>query len=319
MNRTDRLVAMVTYLQGRRVVRAEELARHFEVSERTIYRDVAALSEAGVPVVGEAGVGYSLVKGYHLPPVMFTAEEATALAVGENLVRQFTDESMATPMETALLKIRSVLPPDRQDELDRLAHAMAIEGRCRLPRGLDRRTLLPIQQAVLARRVLHLRYCAREQGETERDVEPLGVVYYGDAWYLVAWCRLRGDYRHFKLERVLDLQVLSERFQPRAGFSLQEHLASARAAVPRIEVRVWASDAALERVRRESFAGMRTEAPASNGGWIVSLQTYSIDWVVRWLLSFGGEVEALEPDSLRQRLAETARAVAEKYAALAAS
>lgn len=319
MNRTDRLVAMVTYLQGRRVVRAEELARHFEVSERTIYRDVSALSEAGVPVVGEAGVGYSLVKGYHLPPVMFTAEEATALAVGENLVKQFTDGSLATPMETALLKIRSVLPPDRQDDLDRLAHSMAIEGRCGIPPGLDRRTLLPIQQAVLARRVLHLRYRAREQGETERDVEPLGIVYYGDAWYLVSWCRLRGAYRHFKLERVLELQVLAERFQPRAEFSLQEHLASVRTEVPRIDVRLWVGPRALERVRRESFSRLRSEAPAAKGGSIVSLQTYSIDWVVRWLLSFGGEVEALEPELLRQQLAGAARAVAEKYSELAVS
>lgn len=119
MNRTDRLVAMVMHLQGRRVVKAEELAAHFEVNVRTIYRDVSALGEAGVPIVGEAGVGYSLVKGYHLPPVMFTAEEAMALFIGGEMVKRFADASMVAPMDSALLKIRSVLPRERQDDLDR--------------------------------------------------------------------------------------------------------------------------------------------------------------------------------------------------------
>lgn len=145
MNRTDRLVAMVMHLQGRRVVRARDLAEHFEITERTVYRDIAALSEAGVPISGEAGVGYSLVKGYHLPPVMFTAEEATALFVGGELVRQFADESLRAPMASALLRIRSVLPRDRQDDLDRLARATAVVGSPRLPSGVDQRTLLPIQ------------------------------------------------------------------------------------------------------------------------------------------------------------------------------
>src|SRR4051812_21717731 len=149
MNRTDRLVAMVMQLQGRRVVRAEELARHFEVTVRTVYRDIAALGEAGVPVVGEAGGGDSLVKGYHLPPVMFTAEEATALFVGGELVKQFTDASLCVPMDSALAKIRSVLPRERQDDLDRLARATAILGSPRLPSGLDQRLLLPVQQAVV--------------------------------------------------------------------------------------------------------------------------------------------------------------------------
>src|SRR5882762_8641742 len=115
MNRTDRLVAMVLFLQGRRVVRAMELAEHFEITERTVYRDISALCEAGVPISGEAGVGYSLMKGYQLPPVMFTAEEATSLFVGGELVKQFTDASLQAPMMSALDKLRAVLPRDRQD------------------------------------------------------------------------------------------------------------------------------------------------------------------------------------------------------------
>ena len=319
MNRTDRLVAMVTYLQGRRVVRAEELAAHFEVSARTIYRDVAALCESGVPIVGEAGVGYSLVKGYHLPPVMFTAEEAMALAVGEDLVKQFTDQSMAAPMATALLKIRSVLSREHQDDLDRLAASLAIEGRCKIPAGLEQRTLLPIQQAVLSRRVVSMRYRARDGRETQRQIEPVGVVYYGDAWYLVAWCRLRGEYRHFRLERVLEMQVLPERFAPRSEATLRDHLRDAKNQVPSYDVRVLFHRAAIPRARRESFTGFIDERPTDDGGVAATLRTYSLEWIARWILSFGPDAEVLEPADLRQRVGELARAVAENYAEAAVS
>lgn len=313
MNRTDRLVAMVMYLQGRRLVRAEELARHFEISVRTVYRDVAALGEAGVPVTGEAGVGYSLVKGYHLPPVMFTTEEAMALAVGEDLVKQFTDRSLAAPMASALLKIRSVLPRPCQDDLDRLASSIAVEGRPRLPDELDRRIQLPLQQAIVARQVVRLRYCDRASSHTDRLVEPLGVVRYADAWYLVAWCRLRKDYRHFKLDRVAGLDVLAERFAPRPDFSLRKHLEEGLDREAWVPVRVWFAQDRLERVRRECFCVPEDERPR-DGGVELTLRTHSLDWFARWLLSFGADAEVCGPDALRQALHDLAAEVAARYA-----
>lgn len=313
MNRTDRLVAMVMFLQGRRLVRAEELAQHFEVSVRTVYRDVSALSEAGVPVAGEAGVGYSLVKGYHLPPVMFAAEEAMALFIGGEMVKRFSDASMAAPMISALLKIRSVLPRERQDELDRLAQATAISGTPRMPSGLDQSVLLPIQQAVVARRVLRFRYRARGRNEDSvRDVEPLGVIFYAGAWYLVAWCRLRGDYRQFKLERLRDLEVREERFALRPDFSLTRYLAEAVARSDTIPVRVWFAREAAERARRESCASFVEEKPAGEGVE-VAMTTFSLEWFAHWLLSFGADAEALEPEELRVRVAAGAAAIAQRY------
>ena len=317
MNRTDRLVAMVTYLQGRRVVKAEELAEHFEVSVRTVYRDVAALSESGVPVVGEAGIGYSLVKGYHLPPVMFTTEEAMALAVGEGLVKHFTDQSLAGPISSALLKIRSILSREHQDGLDRLAHGTAIEERLRWAPGFDQRLLLPIQQAVVARRMVRLQYRDRAGRTTQREVEPLGVVYYGDAWYLVCWCRLRSDYRHFKLARITGLEVLNERFTPRPDFMLREHLCDHREATARARVRFAA--AVMDRVRRDASAAMVTEETLPDGGHVVTFRTYSFDWMARWLLSFGPDAEVLDPPELRELITDQARAVLEKYARLTVS
>lgn len=313
MNRTDRLVAMVMFLQGRRVVKADELARHFEVNVRTIYRDVSALSEAGVPVAGEAGVGYSLVKGYHLPPVMFTAEEAMALFVGGEFVKQFGDASMAPPMDSALLKIRSVLPRERQDDVDRLTQATAIYG-ARLPTGVDQRILLPIQQAIVGRRLLRMTY--RGKGRTEdtaRDVEPLGVTYHGGAWYLVGWCRLRKDYRYFKLERVQALEVCGERFPPRPEFSLREFMRREMEDVDRLEARVWIAAAAIDRARRESYTELVME-DAERGGFAMKLQTYSYDWLARWILSFGADAEAIAPAKLRALVRTEAEAAARRYA-----
>jgi predicted DNA-binding transcriptional regulator YafY len=313
MNRTDRLVAMVMFLQGRRLVKADELARHFEVNVRTVYRDVSALSEAGVPVVGEAGVGYTLVKGYHLPPVMFTAEEALALFIGAEMVKQFADGSMADPMESSLLKIRSVLPRERQDDLDRAARATVIYGAPRLPSGIDQRTLLPIQQAIVSRRVLRMTYRARAREEdTVRAIEPLGVTYYGGSWYLVAWCRLRVDYRSFKLERVRQLEVLGERFASRPEFSIRTYMERAMTSEETTITRLWFSPEGIERARRESFAGITAEQRVPDG-WEVELKTFSLEWLSRWLLSFGKDALALAPAKLRTLVRGEALAIAKRH------
>jgi predicted DNA-binding transcriptional regulator YafY len=315
MNRTDRLVAMVMFLQGRRLVRAEELAAHFEISVRTVYRDMSALGEAGVPIAGEAGVGYSLVKGYHLPPVMLTADEASALFVGAEMVKHFTDASLDAPMTAALDKLRAVLPRDRQDHVERLARQTVIMGR---PGRIAtdpavQPWLLPVQRGVVNRRVLRLSYRGRERpGETTREVEPLGVVFYGGAWYLVAWCRLRRDYRQFRIDRIRDLAATEETFQPRPDFSLTDHMARESAAQETIPARIWLAEAVQGRARAESHATLIGELPR-DGGAEFSLFTFSIEWLARWLLSFGPMAEALEPPALRARMRELAAETLARY------
>lgn len=314
MNRTDRLVAMVLYLQGRRVVRACELAQHFEVAERTVYRDVAALSEAGVPIAGEAGVGYTLMKGYHLPPVMFTAEEATSLFVGGELVKGFTDPSLHAPMTTALDKLRAVLPRDSQDHVDRLVRGTVVMGKGFGPNQdpAAQPMLLPVQQGVVQRRVLRMTYrgSARD-AETERDVEPLGVVFYGGAWYLVAWCRLRTDLRHFRIDRIRRLELRSERFEARPDFNLVEHLKEESDQRDTVPARI--AKAAQERARRESYATLVEECQR-DGGTEFSLFTYSLEWMARWILSFGTNAEAVAPAKLRELVRAEAENIARRHA-----
>ena len=314
MNRVDRLMAMVVRLQSRRVVRAEDIAAHFEISVRTVYRDLAALGEAGIPIIGEAGVGYSLLKGYHLPPVMFTSEEASALFIGGKLVEHLTDASLRKQMDSALLKIRSVLPRDRQDYLDRLERSTVVvsPGSAAIPR-LSSETLIPIQRALAERRVLALDYQAGQHREiTQRQVEPLGLVYYADNWHLVGYCRLRRDMRDFRTDRIRRLQLQNEVFLGHNDFSLKRYLEAEKhnGKFELAEIRF--NPETMERVRREWSSGL-VEEKVERESVVVTLLAYSFEWLASWVLSFGSKAEVLAPERLKELVATEARQVAVKY------
>lgn len=316
MNRTDRLVGMVMHLQGRRVVRAEDLAVHYGISLRTVYRDLAALGEAGVPLVGEAGVGYSLVKGYHLPPVMLTAEEAGALFTGGELAKKFTDGSLDASVDGALAKLRAILPADRKDHLEHLARGTVIANLPGAPTGgadAGPACLATVQQAVARRRVLTMTYRGRDRAEdTARDVEALGVVFYGGNWYLVAWCRLRKDLRHFRVDRIRGLELRVETFGTRADFSLGRHIEEYAREGDSFPAKVWLAKEAEARARAESYATLVPGA-VRDGGTEFSMLTWSYDWLARWLLSFGDRAEALEPAELRALVRRQAEAVVRRH------
>ncbi len=309
MRRADRLFQIVQLIRGRRLTTADYLSQRLEVSMRTVYRDIAALAAQGVPIAGEAGVGYTLMKGYHLPPVMFTAEEASSLFVGGELVKGFTDPSLHAPMTTALDKLRAVLPRESQDHVDKLVRGTVVVGKGFGPNQDPgaQPMLLPVQQGVVQRRVLRLRYRGTEREETDRDVEPLGVVFYSGAWYLVAWCRLRAGLRHFRIDRIKRLELRTERFEPRPDFNLAQHLEDYGAQRDAHPARVWFAKVAQERARRESYATL-VEETKRDGGAEFSFYTTSYEWTARWLLSFGDGAEAIAPAELRERV----RAEAEK-------
>ena len=312
MNRIDRLLGTILLLQSRRLVTAEQVAAHFEISVRTVYRDLSALSEIGVPIAAEAGVGYSLLKGYHLPPVMFSAAEASALCVGGEMVKGFADSSLAGPMDSALLKIRAMLPREQRDQAERILRHTAILGSPRQSARPDPGILLPIQRAVALRRVLHLVYQARGRAQTTREVEPLGVVYYGHAWYLIAWCRLRGAFRHFRLDRIRHLALGEGNFEARPEFSLRAYLAESVRKEDSVPARVRFTRKAAERARGDCFAGFVEERLVA-GRVEMDFLTFSLEWLARWLLSFGREAEAVAPERLRALVKREAEQVARLY------
>jgi predicted DNA-binding transcriptional regulator YafY len=310
VNRIDRLVAILIYLQGRRVTRAENIAEEFGTSIRTVYRDIAALAEAGVPILGEAGVGYSIVRGYHLPPVHFTTEEATALITASLLMDRFADPSLMSPMGSALAKIRAVLPPDHQDHLARLESRMTLPSYQQPSRSAS---LFVIQKALSERRVLRIAYRGAGAAESfPREIEPMGLTYYADRWHLIAWCRTRKDYRDFRTDRIQEMSTLAERFEPRSGFSLDEFLRQWDRPRAMVKGVIQVDAMRAERIRKEApFKILKEERQGDEVTFTVESGNW--DWYAGWFLSFGDKITVLEPSELRARLFEVAEATARHH------
>lgn len=220
MRRADRLFQIVQLIRGRRLTTAAFLARRLEVSERTVYRDVADLQHQGVPIEGEAGIGYRLGAGFELPPLMFTQDEARALVAAARLAQSWVDAAMAGDIENALGKILSVLPPAARVS----AEALALYAPAIAMNDATRAHLQALREAVQARQKLRLDYRDVNDAASRRTVRPLGCFYWGKVWTLSAWCELRGDFRGFRVDRIDAVQVLDERFRDEPGKTLADLL-----------------------------------------------------------------------------------------------
>jgi len=228
MRRADRLFQIVQLIRGRRLTTAAFLAQRLEVSERTVYRDVADLQHQGVPIEGEAGVGYRLGAGFELPPLMFTQEEATALTAAARLAQSWVDPALASDIEGALGKILSVLPTAARVS----AEALALYAPALAMDAATRARLQTLREAVQARRKLRLAYRDVEGAATERTVRPLGCFYWGKVWTLSAWCELREDFRGFRADRIDAVQTLDEYFRDEPGKTLADLLRLMRSRPP---------------------------------------------------------------------------------------
>lgn len=310
MNRVDRLLGLILFLQSRPMSTAEEMAAHFGKSVRTIYRDIASLGEAGVPVMAQAGMGYSLARGFHLPPVSFTAEEAGALMTGGLLVERFADGSVTRPLRPALMKILAVLPKAMQVRMLRLEQGMATTAQPSPPaRTAD---LGQLQAALASRSVIRMSYLGWGKSAAEkREVEPMGLIHYLERWHLIAWCRSRGELRDFRTDRMSRVTVTAETFEPKAEFSPAAYLRSLPSPNLRAEVRFPPEQA--DRARREWWQGV-VEDRETPSGTVMTLAAVDWEQLVRWLLTFGTEAEVLAPASLRQDLVLAAKAAAAHHA-----
>jgi len=223
--RADRLFQIVQVLRGRRLTTAALLAQRLGVSERTVYRDIQALSLSGVPVEGEAGIGYRLRADFDVPPLMFTALEVEALVAGLRLLKAWGGGALAAAADPALEKLMAALPPPR-----RLA---AQQSRVFAPEYVNRAQVREafdvVHGALGAQKLLLLDYCDAEQRVTERVVQPLGLFFWGNAWLLAAWCTTRTDYRSFRLDRCRAISMLDDRFHETPDRSLNGFLRAVRA------------------------------------------------------------------------------------------
>ena len=218
MRRADRLFQIVQLIRGRRLSTAAWLAARLEVSLRTVYRDVADLQSHGVPIDGEAGVGYRMRAGYELPPLMFTQQEAQALVAAVRMAAPHLDPALAQHAGDALAKILSVLPSAARAAAESLAlYAPGGGGDASAREHLGR-----LREAAQARRKVRLRYVDLQSAASERTVRPLAALYWGDVWTLAGWCEMRGGFRSFRIDRIRALTLLDERFGDEPGKTLAD-------------------------------------------------------------------------------------------------
>lgn len=309
MNRTDRLLAITLELHAHRYTRAEDLATQFEVSVRTVYRDIEALCEAGVPVVATPGYGYSLAEGYFLAPVMLTADEAGMLLLGAAFVADQVDAPYRDAVQTAQKKIEKILPEATRAEVDFLRDSFRFMSSIRARDPLIEERLTVIRRAIRAHEVLHLHYHARHGEPGERDVEPHGLVQVSGAWLLAAYCRVRQDMRGFRLDRIDHAAPTGERFTRRQNFSV-------RTPHPMeygdIEVRVLVPTDMLRWVRENRHFTWVGEEPHAAGAVMV-FRPRSVREILPWLLSWGAGITVLAPVEAQHALRDAAAALLARY------
>lgn len=222
MRRADRLFQIVQYLRGGRLVTAARLAEKLEVTPRTIYRDVADLIGSGVPIEGEAGVGYVMREGYDLPPLMFSRDEIVALVAGARLIRAWGGAAMSAAAEEALVKIEAVLPEAERARVAQVpVHAFTMpQMSVALRQMIDR-----VERAADGKRRLSFTYRDESGQGSHRTVRPLGIWFWGKVWTMVAWCELRNDFRMFRLDRIVEMSEGTD-FKAEKGKTLRDFYAS---------------------------------------------------------------------------------------------
>lgn len=221
MRRADRLFQLVDLLRSRRHATGDGLARELGVSTRTVYRDVADLQRSGVPIRGEAGVGYRLDRGYELPPLTFSEAELEGLVLGARMVSTWADPELASAVRSAMTKVEAVLPEGlRRIVLDSALFAPDFPRTQEMSRDVDL-----MRRAIGERRLLSFAYTRADGEESERSVRPLGLYFWGNKWTLAAWCEMREDYRSFRPDRMRTVSVEERRFDPEDGIDLAGFLA----------------------------------------------------------------------------------------------
>jgi predicted DNA-binding transcriptional regulator YafY len=220
MRRADRLFHTVQLIRGRRLTTATYLAERLEISERTVYRDVAALQAQGVPIEGEAGVGYRLGAGFELPPLMFSADEARALVAAVRIAQAWLDPLLAANAEAALGRVLSVLPSSTRAAAESLIILAPPVG----PEPSEQHKLQVLREAAQNRCKVELHYRDAAQKRSTRVLRPLGCFYWGKVWTLAGWCESRKDFRNFRIDRIEELNLSEERFADEPGKTLADLL-----------------------------------------------------------------------------------------------
>ncbi len=316
--RFDRIVSIYIQLQSKRVVKAQELAERFGVSLRTIYRDIRSLEQAGVPIFGEAGTGYSIVEGYRLPPVLFTHEEAMSFVGAQKLMGKFMDRRLQEHYDTALYKIKAVLRMSEKDSLSDIESKIVMAKPSydvfnnNVPHALSH-----LIESIAQQRQVFLSYKGvNDDKPKQRTIEPVGLFHELNFWYVYAYCHTRKDYRQFRADRIMQLGVLDKPFErdhPSLG-EFMDKRERKRNDAPKMTIRIRVKNHFAAHMKWDRrFWGFVSEHDGGSHTEMVFETRDFHEGFPRWLLMYGDGVEVLEPDSVRQRVGELIEAVAANF------
>jgi predicted DNA-binding transcriptional regulator YafY len=314
-NTATRLITLIMLLQRQPNQKATELAEQLGVSVRTIQRYIGMLDEMGIPVYAERGPhgGYSLVRGYRMPPLVFAPEEAVAVYLGTSLVGEMWGQLYEDAARGALAKLDNVLPNEQR-------HEVAWARRTLLATGLhraDHAPLVPLleklRRATHERRRVWMIYRGRQQPEPiEREVDPYALVHRWGWWYVVGYCHLRQAHRSFRVDRVVDLALLDETFSLPDDFDVQAYLATEPHVQPTIQARLrFAPEGALSALDDRAMWDSVDEQ--DDGSVIVAFAVPNLEAAARMVLSYAPHAVVLKPDELRALVSERARAIVAQY------
>lgn len=304
MNRIERISAILIQLQSKKIVRGEDIAKRFNISLRTAYRDIRALEATGVPITGEAGLGYSLVEGYRLPPVTLTREEALSFLTAEKMVKHFTDGETSRIYESALTKIKSVLRSEDKAHLEKMDHHIEVIGNPWLPSALNTgdHTQL-ILAGIASKKVLNILYFSNHsQQQAEREVEPVGIFMTGRQWHLIAYCRLRKAYRDFRLDRIRRCQATDLDFRQEHP-SLQHFVKDITKEKKEMqEVVILVDKNAMRYFGEQKYYNGFVSEKILGEQVEMTFLTCSITGFARWYMMFGDVAQIKQPKSLRNEV-----------------
>ena len=307
MNRIDRLAAILIQLQSRRLVKAQDISEKFSISLRTVYRDVRALEEAGVPVIGEAGTGYRLMDGYKLPPVMFNQDEASALLTAAKLVQSKTDAGISKHYISALDKIRAVLRLSEKDHIEEIDdHIAVMTHPAIMHQPQTELHLQPLLKSIGTSSVIEINYTSLEKNETtRRKVEPVGIYYLGNHWYLVAFCQLRNDYRNFRTDKI-DKLVITDETISKIHPSLQSFISqmSVERQVQQVIIDVEAD--VVKYLGEQKYYNGFVKEERSGDHVRMHFLSGSLMGFARWFMLFGDHAKIVEPVALNEMVANIA-------------
>lgn len=315
MNRIDRLTAILIHLQSKKIVTAGELAERFDISKRTVYRDIRALEEAGIPIGSEAGLGYFIVDSYHLPPVGFSKEEASALLIANKLTQKLTDKTLQNNLNSALYKIRSILNVTEKEFIENIdKHIEVFSSSSIQESSIPEKIIDTILKGIDKKQILKLEYNSLSKNEdTCRYVEPVGICHYSFNWHLIAFCKLRNDYRDFRIDRIRNISLTNENFSQENKPSIRDYFNNLTSNKEVFLVRLHMNKEIVPQINQAKYYFGFIEERDFEDKVEMSFLSNSEDYIGKWILTLVDNVEIIEPNSLKLYIAGLVNQLQNKY------